>query len=385
MKGKNMRVLRVLLGFLSAGWLVPLMIACDNLLQYLNHDLPELLLKGMRLGGIKVNDAPHVVDAGQLLMLSGLWLAAVILVWSFLLARRPQGHLVDEGGAQRLAENESLLYRQLRALGDQLELHRAAFTHQVPLGSDPLAGSVVHRLSLMEARVGALDESLSHRLREMGDQVGQLVRGGQQRSSEDRRLIEKALIDLGERMLGRVQSLDDTLGFLHTTSAEQASTSALQHEKVQQQLHRLIDQSRAPAPVAVDQHDSSDALALSISELGQRLGHVEDMLDKLRTVTVSTSAEVRDVRLAAQSGNSSWFGDLQAGAAGASVDEAARLRDVVLNLSHLQENLRFERRELRKRLQGLQAPAAPVVAVAAPAAIAGTPAAPTKGNIARAA
>jgi hypothetical protein len=309
----------------------------------------------------------------------------VILVWSFLLARRPQGHLVDEGGAQRLAENESLLYRQLRALGDQLELHRAAFTHQVPLGSDPLAGSVVHRLSLMEARVGALDESLSHRLREMGDQVGQLVRGGQQRSSEDRRLIEKALIDLGERMLGRVQSLDDTLGFLHTTSAEQASTSALQHEKVQQQLHRLIDQSRAPAPVAVDQHDSSDALALSISELGQRLGHVEDMLDKLRTVTVSTSAEVRDVRLAAQSGNSSWFGDLQAGAAGASVDEAARLRDVVLNLSHLQENLRFERRELRKRLQGLQAPAAPVVAVAAPAAIAGTPAAPTKGNIARAA
>jgi uncharacterized protein (DUF952 family) len=212
-----------------------------------------------------------------------------------------------------------------------------------------------------------------------------LVRGGQQRSSEDRRLIEKALIDLGERMLGRVQSLDDTLGFLHTTSAEQASTSALQHEKVQQQLHRLIDQSRAPAPVAVDQHDSSDALALSISELGQRLGHVEDMLDKLRTVTVSTSAEVRDVRLAAQSGNSSWFGDLQAGAAGASVDEAARLRDVVLNLSHLQENLRFERRELRKRLQGLQAPAAPVVAVAAPAAIAGTPAAPTKGNIARAA
>jgi hypothetical protein len=101
--------------------------------------------------------------------------------------------------------------------------------------------------------------------------------------------------------------------------------------------------------------------------LDQRLGEVDRRLVAVE-VALRTSGEqmahqfvdLRDRVVQRQSVNSSQFGDLASAPMplGAVIGDNARLRDIVLNLTHLQEDLRLERRQLRRRLQSLPEEAA---------------------------
>lgn len=96
-------------------------------------------------------------------------------------------------------------------------------------------------------------------------------------------------------------------------------------------------------------------LARQAELMERRLGAIEALLARGPTLMVPSPAE--PLRPRAASVNQSDFGDFATGPAPFTADGdpvlGPRLRDLVLNLSHLQEDLRTERRRLRRRMQDL--------------------------------
>ncbi len=98
-------------------------------------------------------------------------------------------------------------------------------------------------------------------------------------------------------------------------------------------------------------------LSRHLGEMDRRLGTVEGELRSSGEQLSHQFVDLRDRVVQGQSVNASNFGDLASAPVplGALLGDNAQLRDIVLNLKHLQEDLRHERRQLRQRLQSLPA------------------------------
>jgi len=96
-------------------------------------------------------------------------------------------------------------------------------------------------------------------------------------------------------------------------------------------------------------------LAQHLGEMDRHLGAVEGELRTSGEQMVHQFVDLRDRVVQVQSVNNSSFGELASAPMplGGAAGSGARLQDLVLNLSHLQEDLRLERRQLRKKLADL--------------------------------
>jgi hypothetical protein len=242
---------------LSCAWLVPLAMAGDRVLVYLNNDLARLYTQSAPSAGVPptlldINESPNITAARLLLLVSAGLLALALLYWGRRVHRHLAAHPITGNAAPASAQ-------QLQAL--------AADWRQ---GHAQLLGLCVR-----------------------------LAQG--------------------------------------TGSASARSVEALQQER----LAVLLDQR--------------------LGELDQRLVAVEAALRASGEQMAHQFVDLRDRVAQRQSVNSSQFGDLASAPMplGAVIGDNARLRDIVLNLTHLQEDLRLERRQLRRRLQGLPEAAVP--------------------------
>ncbi|MEX8492400.1 hypothetical protein [Sphaerotilus sp.] len=153
------------------------------------------------------------------------------------------------------------------------------------------------------------------------------------------------------RLKDRERALEQQLQYLesHVTRAREALSA---------HYERLVD-TAAPDTVA-SVFDArferlESLLARHLGEMDRRLGTVEGELRTNGEHLAHQFVDLRDRVVQVQSVNSSNFGDLASAPVplGGMVGPGARLQDLVLNLSHLQEDLRLERRQLRKKLAGL--------------------------------
>jgi hypothetical protein len=241
----------------SCAWLVPLAMAGDRLLAYLNDDLARLQFKAASTAVpslLDINESPNITAARVFLMVSALLLAVAIAYWGLRAHRsfRAETDRVD-GLRNRLKDRERALDQQFQYLEAQVMRARDALSaHYDQLANNASPDSVA---SVFDTRFERLESLLSRHLGEM------------------------------DRRLGAVEGEMRTSG--------------------EQLAHQFVD--------------------------------------------------LRDRVVQVQSVNNSNFGDLASapmpltGIAGT----GARLQDLVLNLSHLQEDLRLERRQLRKKLAGV--------------------------------
>jgi hypothetical protein len=251
------RLLRGWVVFVSCIWLVPLVLAGDRLLVYLNDDLARLQFKVATTtvpGLLDINESPNITEARILLVASVLLLAVAIAFWSIRAHRsaRAEGDRLD-GLRTRLRDRERALEQQFQHLEDQVTRAREALLAQYELLVETASPDAV--ASVFDARFGRLEGLLAQHLGEMG------------------------------RHLGAVEGEVRTSG--------------------EQLVHQFVD-------------------------LRERVVQV-------------------------QSVNNSNFGELASAPMplGGAAVSGARLQDLVLNLSHLQEDLRLERRQLRKKLADL--------------------------------
>lgn len=244
----------------SCAWLVPLTLAADRLLAYLNDDLARLHFKsaGAGISGttdlLDINEAANITATRTLLYAAVFLLGVAIVLWSLRAHRHAQAETDQVDGLHaRLVAREQLLTAQFQYLDAQIVRGRDTLLVEYERLADTAAQASV--AGVFDARFERLESLLTRQLGEM-----------------DRRLlaVEGELRDRGEQL-----------------------------------AHQFVD--------------------------------------------------LRDRMVQVQSVNNSNFGDLASAPIplSAVVGPGARLQDLVLNLSHLQEDLRLERRQLRKKLQGL--------------------------------
>jgi hypothetical protein len=247
----------------SCAWMVPLAMAGDRLLAYLNDDLARLHFRSTTAvvgvpSLLDINESPNITAARVLLLVSALLLGTAVVFWSL------------------------RAHRSLRADADQI---------------DGL------RLRLQD-RERALEQQFQHL-------ETQILRG------------RDALLD----EYGRIAET--------TSSTAVVTVFDTRFERLESLLSRHL------------------------GEMDRRLGTVEGALRTSGEQLAHQFVDLRDRVVQVQSVNSSNFGDLTSAPVSAPmplaavVGDNARLRDIVLNLTDLQQELRLERRQLRKRLQSL--------------------------------
>jgi hypothetical protein len=241
----------------SCAWLVPLAMAGDRVLVYLNDDLAQLQFKVATTtapGLLDINESPNITAARILLVASALLLAVAIIFWSIRWHRdsRAEGALLG-GPRARLRDLEGALDQQFQHLEAQMLRVRDALSGQYELLAEAASPDAV--ASVFDARFERMEALLAQHLGEV------------------------------DRHLGAVEGEVRTSG--------------------EQLVHQFVD--------------------------------------------------LRDRVVQVQSVNNSNFGELASAPMplGGVAGSGARLQDLVLNLSHLQEDLRLERRQLRKKLASL--------------------------------
>lgn len=250
----------VWVALVSCAWMVPLAMAGDRLLAYLNDDLARLHFKSAAPAGVPslldINESPNITAARVLLLVSVLLLGVAVVFWSL------------------------RAHRSLRADTDQAEGVR----------------------SRLQGRERVLEQQFQHL-------EVQILRG------------RDALLDEYARI---------------TETASPVSVAAVFDTR----FERL-----------------EGLLAHHLDTVDRRLGTVEGALRTSGEQLAHQFVDLRERVVQVQSVNASNFGDLVSVSApmplAAVIGDNARLRDIVLNLTHLQEDLRLERRQLRKKLQSL--------------------------------
>lgn len=246
------------IALVSCAWLVPLAMAGDHMLAYLNDDLARLHFKSAATVGVPslldINESPNITAARLWLLVSLLLLGVAVVFWSLRMHRSLRSEADHaEGVRVRLQARERTLEQQFQHLEVQLLRGRDALLNEY--GRIAETASPTSVAAVFDSRFERLENVLARHLGEM-----------------DRRLVavERALHTSGEQL-----------------------------------AHQFVD--------------------------------------------------LRDRVVQVQSVNASNFGDLASAPMplGALVGDNAQLRDIVLNLKHLQEDLRQERRLLRQKLQNL--------------------------------
>ncbi|WP_310463512.1 hypothetical protein [Sphaerotilus sp.] len=246
------------IALVSCAWLVPLVMAGDRLLAYLNDDLARLHFKSAATTGVPslldINEAPNITAARVLLLVSVLLLGVAVAFWSLRAhhSMRSQADQAD-GLRFRLRDRERALEQQFQHLDAQILRGRDALLNEY--GRIAETASPTSVAAVFDARFERLESLLARHLGEMDHRLG---------------AVEGELRTSGEQL-----------------------------------AHQFVD--------------------------------------------------LRDRVVQVQSVNASNFGDLVSAPMplGGVVGDHARLRDIVLNLTHLQEDLRLERRQLRKKMQSL--------------------------------
>jgi hypothetical protein len=242
----------------SCAWMVPLVMAGDRLLAYLNDDLARLHFKSATTSVapslLDINESPNITAARVLLLVSVLLLGAAVVFWSL------------------------RAHRSLRAGAGQAEGLRVR----------------------LRERERALDQQFQH--------------------------LEVQILRGRDALLGEYERIAET--------ASPASVAAVFDSR----FERL-----------------ESLLSSHLGEMDQRLGAVEGALRTSGEQLAHQFVDLRERVVQVQSVNASNFGDLASAPMplAAVIGDNARLRDIVLNLTHLQEDLRLERRQLRKKLQSL--------------------------------
>lgn len=267
-----MRTLKMLLlAIVSSAWLVPMVVAWNRVLAYLNDDLARLHFKtaapAMSTDTLDINEAVNITESRQLLLLAAVWLGLVIFGWCAHWYRaRHEADSLSGAARNRLRSQEQALDRQLQDLNAQINKCRDSLLTEYG------------NLALVSQQVQQHEQAIA----------------------------------------GRDPSFEAT--YLDARFERLESLLTRHGSMLEQRLHTV-----------------EAALRSNGEQIGNQFGDLRDRVTRMQSV------------------NSTNFGELTQPAplTGVATGPANRLQDLVLNLSHLQEDLRMERRQLRKKLQNL--------------------------------
>lgn len=160
----------------SVGWLVPLVLAWNSVLSYLNDDLARLHLQGARpvlSSKLVINEAINITSAREMLYVAAAWLALVIIAWCVKLFHA-------QSSAAAVAEQQKWT---LSVMPDSVDLPAAAEAVSAALASRAeeirtsaasLEETMQRQLQTLESRLQELGTMVREGNRQVDDQLGNL-------------------------------------------------------------------------------------------------------------------------------------------------------------------------------------------------------------------
>lgn len=209
-----MRLLRLwFFALFSAGWLVPFVLAWNSVLSYLNDDLARLHLatpRPLQSAALVINEALNITNAREMLYLAAGWLALVIFGWTLHALRRP-------AEAQHAAAPAALVTQASVAAAESDETTPVEQLVAAPADIDGLMAGRLQQLDGQLARLGGLIAQADAERREA--QPAPAV-------DEDMRADLNALI--GQRLRTLDERLDDVVGLITQAQAERQAVAVVQ-------------------------------------------------------------------------------------------------------------------------------------------------------------
>ncbi|MFM2058965.1 MAG: hypothetical protein RLY71_3350 [Pseudomonadota bacterium] len=212
-----MRLLRLwFLALFSAGWLVPFVLAWNSVLSYLNDDLARLHLatpRPLQSAALVINEALNITHARDMLYVAAGWLALVIFGWTLHALRRP-------AEAQHAAVPAARVTPVLAAAAESAETTPA---EQPVAASADIDGLMAGRLQQFDgqlARLGGLLAQADAERREAAPAAPAPA------VDDELRADLKALI--GQRLRTLDERLDDVVGLITQAQAERQAVAMAQ-------------------------------------------------------------------------------------------------------------------------------------------------------------
>jgi hypothetical protein len=310
------------------------LIAGDKLLTFLNVDLIATILRTNPLArSLEVNEAAAIAQARNFGAAGALALGlAIVLAYFHLLQRGDPLRDSQLRLAKILHEQELVLVSHYRDLGAQLARSRdtlASDMGDMGASTQHMRGALELRFASVEALLKRMDDTLISRLEGLAAQVSHTLQ-----SSDSIWMSDQA--EAARLINERLQSIE---------------------KQFEQRFEGFESQLRSDTEMALD--TQSQSLQLSFEHLSRRVEHLEAWLRSSGEKVSSQLTHLSQRVTQAQSGNNSSFTDFNAQPAqfNGTHGTPAELQSVMLNLAHLQVDLRAERSALRKRLRDL--PTAP--------------------------
>lgn len=214
-----MRLLRLwFFALFSAGWLVPFVLAWNSVLSYLHEDLARLYLTRQRpfqSVDVVINEVINITHARELLYVAAGWLALVIFGWTLHALRRP-------AGAQRVAAPAALVTQALAAAAESDEATSVEPLVAAPADIDGLMAGRLQQLDGQLERLGGLLAQADAERREVAAAAPAPA------VDDELRADLKALI--GQRLRTLDERLDDVVGLITQAQAERQAVAVVQPE-----------------------------------------------------------------------------------------------------------------------------------------------------------
>lgn len=214
-----MRLLRLwFFALFSAGWLVPFVLAWNSVLSYLHEDLARLYLTRQRpfqSADVVINEVINITHARELLYVAAGWLALVIFGWTLHALRRP-------AEAQHAAAPAALVKQAPAAAAESDETTPVEQLVAAPADIDGLMAGRLQQLDGQLARLGGLLAQADAERRETAPAAPAPA------VDDELRADLKALI--GQRLRTLDERLDDVVGLITQTQAERQAVAVAQPE-----------------------------------------------------------------------------------------------------------------------------------------------------------
>jgi hypothetical protein len=387
------------------------LLAGDQLLTFLNVDLVATMLRANPLARpLEPNEAAAIAEARYFGAAGALALGfAIVLGFYHLLQRGDPLRDSQQRLAQTLHEQEMVLVSHYRDLGAQLARSRdtlASDMGDMGASTQHMRGALELRFASVESSLKRMDETLTSRLEGLAAQVSHTLQSSDSKSMSDQaqasqlinerlhaidQQLEQRFEGLAHQVRGGNDGLDariDELGRAFHGSRSEASNDELDQQMLAVQARLDLLDERLDS-IGAQWRGGTEQLGLQLSGIDMRLAdtqadgvsdaaffeqanllranfeqltrRVESLEVWLRSSGERVGSQLTDLsqRMAqVQSVNNSNFGDFNTqpaqltgthGGNGA----AGNLQTVLLNLAHLQVDLRAERSALRKRLREL--------------------------------
>lgn len=170
-----MRIFKLgMFAIFSVGWLVPLVLAWNSVLSYLNDDLARLHLQGARpvlSSKLVINEAINITSAREMLYVAAAWLALVIIAWCVKLFRSPAAAVAEQQKWTLSVMPDAV---DLPAAAEAMSAALASRAEEIRTSAASLEETMQRQLQTLESRLQELGTMVRESNRQVDDQLGNL-------------------------------------------------------------------------------------------------------------------------------------------------------------------------------------------------------------------